>query len=154
MKSITSKSVAFFATAVLAVGSLFAVSAAQAQGTESFEYIDRSDGGVEIKYGSGCHISYDRQAQRQGHAGSCSQQQFVRADKAASSFLRGTTSRSAGSGGPQLSAKTDGGVEARFPSGCFIAYDRNAKRGGHAGSCSDREYARADRDAAAYLTKR
>ena len=52
---------------------------------------------------------------------------------------------------PSVSRSSDGGAEVRYASGCFIAYDSAANRGGHAGSCTNQEFARADQEAARFL---
>lgn len=140
--------------AVLALAAVMMPGNSAAQSVGNFDYISRNDGGVDVKFSSGCWISYNSQARRGGHAGSCSNQQFARADEAAYSYLGGQQSGSQGAPMPQLAANSDGGVDARFQSGCWISYDRNARRGGHAGACSDREYARADSEAAAYMRTR
>lgn len=52
---------------------------------------------------------------------------------------------------PTVTAKSDGGVDVRFPSGCWVTYDAAANRGGHVNACSESEFARADQEAAAFL---
>lgn len=50
-----------------------------------------------------------------------------------------------------LIPKGKGGVEVKFTGGCWISYDRNGKRGGHAGHCSEWQYGQADNAAWSYL---
>ena len=52
---------------------------------------------------------------------------------------------------PSVTAKSGGGADARFPSGCWVTYDEAGNRGGHVGACTDAEFASADRAAGRFL---
>ncbi len=51
----------------------------------------------------------------------------------------------------QVTSRSDGGVEVKFPNGCFVAYDQYGNRGGHAGQCKNKQYERADDAAKSHL---
>lgn len=52
---------------------------------------------------------------------------------------------------PTATAKSGGGADIRFASGCWITYDAAGNRGGHVGACTDAEFASADRAAARFV---
>ncbi len=102
MNDISRMQFPLIASALLALGALLAPTPGQAEDYGNLDFESRSDGGVGIKFSNGCWISYDRNAKRGGHAGSCSSWQYDEADEAARSYLNvgGYSSSGSSSAGP------------------------------------------------------
>jgi len=72
----------------------------EAQMHGNLNYVDRADGGVEVKFATGCSVGFDRHAKRDGSTGSCTNHQFEMADDAAMSYL-GVSGNSSGNTVPE-----------------------------------------------------
>ena len=78
-----------------------------------------SGGGADVRFPSGCWVTYDAAANRGGHVGACTEAEFARADREAASFL-GRSSGAASVASDDLSAfvgaragQAEGGLRAR-----------------------------------------
>ncbi|MCR9124767.1 MAG: SH3 domain-containing protein [Rhodobacteraceae bacterium] len=60
---------------------------------------DRVGGGAEVRFSNGCAIAYDTNARRDGQFGTCTADQFSRADREAFRFLGGRPAAQDGQGG-------------------------------------------------------
>lgn len=86
----------FFYAALVMCAALIP-SPAAAQGG-NYQVESRSDGGVMVKFSSGCMIVYDRNANRGSHSGNCGQYEYNNADNAAANYLRGGAAQQGGGG--------------------------------------------------------
>lgn len=90
------------AVSISAVGALIAPLSGWAQMAGNMQYTERSDGGVDISFGNGCYLWYNRYARRGGSSGGCTERQYARADEAAKSYLNiSGTDDGAGSVAPE-----------------------------------------------------